>query len=149
MTILRGGKDSRSPAQRKADKEMLARFERGDALVVTPSAMAAAERRIRDRNAQRRREVARLGAAIAELRRTFGLTQDEVARAIGTSKPNISALERGRAPGISLERFIAVLETIRARAGSSGLAGSVDSTAATEFSPTAGIRSLAECLEAS
>ena len=149
MTILRGGKDPRTPAQRRADEEMLARFEHGEAFVVSAEALAAAERRGRDRNAERRREVARLGAELAELRRTFGLTQEEVARAIGTSKPNISALERGRAPGISLERFIAVIEAIRARASSRGVAGTSASSTATEFSPTAGIHTLEECVETS
>lgn len=145
MTILRGSKDPRTPQQRQADERLIDRVERGVALVVSPEALEAAAIRIRERNAERRREVARLGTELAELRRVFGLTQDEIARAIGTSTPNISALERGRAPGISLERFMAVIDTLRARVGEPASPEVPSGGAA--FSPTAGIRSLDEALE--
>lgn len=145
MTIARRQKDPRTGEQRRADERLLARFERGEALAVSANEVGAAARRIRARNAERRREVARLGMAVAELRRMLGLTQDEIARAIGTSKPNICALERGRAPGISLERFLAVLETLGARTGAADGGTSGQGTA---FAPTAGLRSLAESLEA-
>lgn len=148
MTILQGRKDPRTPEERRADEEMLARIERGEALAVSPDVLEAAARRIRERNAERRREVARLGMEIAELRRSFGLTQEEVARAIGTSKPNISALERGRAPGISLERFMAVIETLRARADMKPRTATAVPPGDTAFSPTASIDSLEECVEA-
>jgi len=146
MTIMRGRKDPRTRAERLADRKMLARIEQGSALVVSPSVLEAAARRIRGRNAERRREVARLGEELAELRRAFGLTQDEIARAIGTSKPNISALERGRAPGISLERFLAVIEVIRERAPA-GARSAKEASGDMVFSPTARIGSLAECVE--
>ena len=145
MTILRGNKDPRTAQQRQADERLVDRVERGVALVVTPEALEAGATRIRERNAERRREVARLGTEIAELRRVFGMTQDEIARAIGTSTPNISALERGRAPGISLERFMAVIDTLRARVGEPANAGVPSEGAA--FSPTAGMGSLDEALE--
>ena len=146
MTIVRRQKDPRTTEQRLRDERLLARLERGEALAVSPKAVAAAARRIRARNAERRCEVARLGMEVAELRRTFGLTQDEIARAIGTSKPNVCALERGRAPGISLERFLAVLETLGVRTGAASAAGA--SGRGTAFAPTAGVRSLKESLEA-
>jgi DNA-binding XRE family transcriptional regulator len=148
MTIVRRHKDPRTAEQRRADERLLARFERGQALTVSSKAINGAARRIRARNAERRREVARLGMEIAELRRTVGLTQEEIALAIGTSKPNICALERGRAPGISLERFLAVLETLGARAGAvtPGDGGATGKGMA--FAPTAGIRSLEDCVEA-
>lgn len=148
MAIIRGRKDPRTTAQRRADERLLGRFERGEALVVSRKDMVDAARRVRQRNAQRRREVARLGMEIAELRRTFGLSQEEIARSIGTSSPNISALERGRAPGISLERFLAVVEAlgapprVRARAASGAHAGDMT------FVPTTAIRSVEESIEA-
>ncbi len=145
MAIIRRQKDPRTVAQRRADERLLGRFERGEALTVSSKALGDAIRRVRRRNAERRREVARLGMEIAELRRTFGLSQEEIARAIGTSKPNISALERGRAPGISLERFLAVLEAIGARPD----AGKVGEThEGMAFAPTAGISSLEDSVEA-
>lgn len=148
MTIVRRRKDPRTAEQRGADERLLARFERGEALMVSRKAVHDATRRIRTRNAERRREVARLGMAIAELRRTFGLTQAEIAQAIGTSKPNICALERGRAPGISLERFLAVLETLGARPGALGHADGGAIGEGIAFAPTAGIRSVADSVEA-
>jgi DNA-binding XRE family transcriptional regulator len=146
MTILRRRKDPRTPAERKADEEMLARIEQGAALSVSPDALEAAANRIRERNAERRREVARLGEELAELRRAYGLTQDEIARSIGTSKPNISALERGRAPGISLERFMAVIEAIRERAAAAAAGSPEVASGDATFSPTARISSLEECV---
>jgi transcriptional regulator with XRE-family HTH domain len=110
--------------------------------------MHAAVRRVRRRNAQRRQEVARLGMQIAELRRMFGLSQEEIARAIGTSKPNISALERGRAPGISLERFLAVLEALGARPRQRARSDAHAGDRAMIFTPTAVIRSVEHSIEA-
>ena len=148
MTIVRRHKDPRTAEQRRADERLLARFERGQALTVSSKAVNDAARRIRARNAERRREVARLGMGIAELRRTFGLTQEEIALAIGTSKPNICSLERGRAPGISLERFLAVLETLGARADAITPADGGATGKGMAFAPTAGIRSLEDCVDA-
>ena len=148
MTIVRRQKDPRTAGQRRADQRLLTRFERGKALAVSREVVDAAAERIRTSNAERRRKVARLGMEIAELRRMFGLTQEEIARAIGTSKPNICALERGRAPGISLERFLAVLETLGARRGAGSPADGGTSGQGMAFAPTAGIHSLEEALEA-
>jgi DNA-binding XRE family transcriptional regulator len=147
LTIVRRQRDPRTRSQRRADERLLARLERGEALAVSRNVVEAAAKRIRTRNAERRREVARLGVALAELRRTLGLTQAEIARAIGTSKPNVCALERGRAPGISLERFLAVLETLGARTGAASPAGGGTSHQEMAFTPTAGIHSLEESLE--
>ena len=143
MAIVRRQKDPRSVEQRRADERLLARFERGQALPVTRKAVDEAARRVRRRNADRRQEVAKLGIEIAELRRTFGLTQAEIARAIGTSKPNVCALERGRAPGISLERFLAVLEALGGRTYADDSAAGQGMT----FAPTAGIRSVEDSVE--
>jgi DNA-binding transcriptional regulator YiaG len=148
LTIIGRRRDPRTVGQRRADERLLARFERGQALSVSRKEMDAAARRVRRRNAERRQAVARLGMEIAELRRTFGLSQEEIARAIGTSKPNISALERGRAPGISLERFLAVLEALGARPRPRARADSRVSDGAMTFAPTAGIRSVEDSVEA-
>ena len=147
MTIVRRRKDPRTVEQRKADERLLARFAQGEALTVARKDAGDAARRIRKRNAERRQEVARLGMEIAELRRAFGLTQEEIARAIGTSKPNICALERGRAPGISLERFLAVLEMLGAQTGGLVRAGGTAAGAGVIFAPTAGLRSVEDSVE--
>ena len=146
--IIRRRKDPRSLGQRRADERLLASFDRGDALMVSRKDMRAAIRRVRRRNTQRRQEVARLGMQIAELRRMFGLSQEEIARAIGTSKPNISALERGRAPGISLERFLAVLEALGARPRQHARGDAHAGDGAMIFTPTAVIRSVEHSVEA-
>lgn len=87
--------------QRRADERFLARFERGVALPVSARTLETAARRIQERNAERRREVTRLVAELAEMRRAFDLAQYEVARAIGTSQPTISAVERVRTHAIA------------------------------------------------
>ena len=147
MAIIRRRKDPRTVEQRRADERLRGRFERGAALTVSRKAVDDAARRVRRRNAERRQEVARLGMEIAELRRTFGLSQQEIARAIGTSTPNICALERGRAPGISLERFLAVLEAVGARPGARARADAGARHEGGTFAPTAGIRSVEDSVE--
>jgi len=52
--------------------------------------------------------------AIGVLRRAHGLTQDQLARAVGTAKSNISRLESGGYGGLTVERFIAVLDAFNA-----------------------------------
>ncbi|MSP63460.1 MAG: XRE family transcriptional regulator [Myxococcales bacterium] len=42
------------------------------------------------------------------------LTQDQVADAVGTKKSNISRLESGRYGGLTIERFIALLDAFQA-----------------------------------
>jgi DNA-binding transcriptional regulator YiaG len=148
MTIIRRQKDPRTVEQRRADERLLGRFEQGEALTVSRTEGNDAARRVRRRNVERRREVARLGMEIAELRRAFGLSQEEIARAIGTSKPNIRALERGRAPGISLERFLAVLETLGARPGVRARSDGRATEQGMAFAPTASIRSVEDSVEA-
>ena len=148
MAIIRGRKDPRTIAQRLADERLLGRFERGEALVVARKKMVDAARRVRRRNAERRKEVARLGMEIAELRRTFGLSQAEIARSIGTSSPNLSALERGRAPGITLERFLAVVEALGARPRGRARADGGAHDGDMAFAPATVIRSVEDSIEA-
>lgn len=144
MTIIRKGKDPRTPSQRAVDREMLDRFESGAAFRVPAEEAEAAARRVLARYQERRREVSKLGPEIADYRRLFGITQEDVARAIGTSKPNICAIEKGRAPGITLERFLAIVEALKVgtRRAPARTRGRLSLT------PSAAVRSLAEALEA-
>ena len=57
------------------------------------------------------------------LRRAHGLTQEQVARAMGTQKGNISRLESGQYGGLTIEYFIAVLDAFRALGGSTARTG--------------------------
>lgn len=146
MTIIRKGKDPRSPRQRAVDQEMLDRFETGAAFRVPAEEAEAAARQVLARYQERRREVSRLGPEIAEYRRLFGITQEDVARAIGTSKPNICAIEKGRAPGITLERFLAILEALKI--GTAPVPAAARTRGRLSLTPSAAVRSLAEALEA-
>lgn len=121
MTIRPYGKDPRTREQRQADAGALERFERGRFLRVAPSVERAAIERVTARNRERRELVARLGRELGVFRRLLGVSQDEVARAIGTRKANVSRVESGRYGGITLERFLAMIEAIGASAGEARL----------------------------
>lgn len=146
MTIIRNDRDPRSPMQRDADRRALDRFRRGDALAVPVEEADAAARRVLARYRERREEVAQLGDQVAQLRRLLGITQEEVARAIGTSKPNICAIEKGRSPGITLERLLAIIEALRLPTRRPGKA-IVHRRAGHSLAPSAALHSLAEALE--
>lgn len=131
--------DPRTRAQVRADADVLTRFRHGKALVVPPRKHAAAMKRVRARNAARRKLVEKFGLDLGVLRREIGCTQAFIAAEIGTKNTNISAIERGRAPGISLERFLAIIEVLQARAQCN--------RSGTLFSPTRGFRRLTDCLQ--
>jgi transcriptional regulator with XRE-family HTH domain len=67
--------------------------------------------------------VASLGKELGVLRRAHGLTQDQVAVALGTKKSNISRLESGQYGGLTIEYFMAVLDAFRALGEASSRAG--------------------------
>jgi len=113
MTIRRYRKDPRDGDQCAADEEVLRRFEAGEFLRVTQVAERAAMESIQRRNRSRRELVATLGKELGVLRRAHGLTQAQVASAIGTNKSNICRLESGRYGGLTVERLIAVLEAFQ------------------------------------
>ena len=117
MTIRRYRKDPRGRDERADDEEVLRRFEAGELLrvdrVVEREAIEHVERRYRSR----RELVATLGKELGVLRRAHGLTQEQVACAVGTNKSNISRLESGRDGGLTVERLVAVEDAIRSLAG--------------------------------
>lgn len=117
MTIRRIRKDPRTQGQRDADAAAVERFERGDFLTVDPSVRRAAIEHVRRRSLERRERVAALGQELGRYRRALGVTQEEVARAIGTRKTNVSRVESGRYGGLTLERFFAMVEAIRTGGG--------------------------------
>jgi DNA-binding XRE family transcriptional regulator len=147
MTIRRTDKDPRSPEQREADERLLKRFEEGRALAVPAKEADAAARRVLARYRERREEVGRLGEQMAQLRKLFGFTQEDVAKAIGTSKPNICAFEKGRSPGITLERLLAMMEAIR-RPGKVSVRARARRPERDSLAPSAQVRSLEEAVEA-
>lgn len=114
MTIRRYKKDSRRPEDRSADEEVLRQFEKGEFLDVDPNAEQQAVEHVGRRYEARRQLVAMLGKELGILRRAHGLTQEQVAHAVGTNKSNISRLESGRYGGLTVERLMAVLEAFEA-----------------------------------
>ncbi len=113
MPVRHYRKDPRTEDQRRADRAMLRGFESGELLAVEPAAEQEAIDYVERRHQARRELVATLGQELGVLRRAHGLTQDQVARAVGTNKSNISRLESGRYGGLTVERFIAVLDAFQ------------------------------------
>jgi DNA-binding XRE family transcriptional regulator len=114
MAIRNYRKDPRTTGEKQADEDARLRFERGEFLAVDASIEKQALEHVQRRYEARRDMVATLGKEIGVLRRAHGLTQDQLARALGTAKSNISRLESGRYGGLTVERFIAVLDAFDA-----------------------------------
>ena len=53
-----------------------------------------------------------IGNQIRERRQRLGLSQDELARRANISRRQLSALERGHAPGISLNRLLTIFHVL-------------------------------------
>ena len=117
MPIRRYQQDPRSEPQRRADQEVLAGFERGEFLRVAPSIERAAIDFVTRRQVERRQFAASLGVRLGLLRRSHGVSQQQLARVLGTSKSNVSRLESGRDGGLTVERLVAVEDAIRSLAG--------------------------------
>jgi hypothetical protein len=109
--------DPRSESQRRADAELLAAFERGEVLRLPASVERAAIETLARRQAERRQVAATLGVRLGLLRRAHGISQQRLARVLGTTKSNVSRLESGRDGGLTVERYLAVEEAVRLLAG--------------------------------
>jgi transcriptional regulator with XRE-family HTH domain len=114
MAVRYYRKDPRSGEEKRADDELLRRFRKGEVLQVAPASEREAIDYVQRRHQMRRDLVAALGKELGVLRRAHGLTQEEVACAVGTAKSNISRLESGRYGGLTVERFVAVLDAFEA-----------------------------------
>ena len=112
MPVQRYRKDPRELADRRADEEVLQLFERGKFIAL--DATTEREANVQGRFQARREAVASLGKELGVLRRAHGLTQEQVALALGTKKSNVSRLESGQYGGITIEYFMAVLDAFRA-----------------------------------
>lgn len=101
-------------AERRADDSIRRLFERGELLEVDAGMEREAVDHVQRRYQTRRETVAALGKELGVLRRAHGLTQDQVALALGTKKSNISRLESGHYGGLTIEYFMAVIDAFRA-----------------------------------
>jgi DNA-binding transcriptional regulator YiaG len=113
VPIRRYRKDPRATAERNADEKALRRFERGEFLKVDPRIEQEAVIHVESRHQARRETVATFGKELGILRRAHGLTQEQVAFALGTKKSNVSRLESGQYGGLTIEYFLAVLDAFR------------------------------------
>ncbi len=145
MPIRRYTKDPRTEAQRRADEQVSGLVESGDFLHVKASAERAAVKAVSRGQQERRDLVASLGVRLGLLRRAHGLTQQDLARVLGTRKGNISRLERGRDRGLTVERLIAVEDAIRFLAGVSSGAARVEGLI--RFEQLDRFRTVSDCLE--
>ena len=114
MPVRRYRKDPRTVAERRADDSVRRLFERGELLEVDAGVEREAVDHVQRRYQTRRETVASLGKELGFLRRAHGLTQHQVALALGTKKSNISRLESGHYGGLTIEYFMAVIDAFRA-----------------------------------
>jgi hypothetical protein len=123
MPVRRYRKDPRTLAERQADESVRRLFDRGRLLKVDADVERDAIAHVQHRYQTRRDTVAALGKELGILRRAHGLTQDQVAIAMGTRKSNISRLESGRYGGLTIEYLMAMIDAFRALAQQSSPAG--------------------------
>jgi DNA-binding XRE family transcriptional regulator len=114
MSVRRYRKDPRTLAEKQADDNVRRLFERGRLLKVDADVERDAIAHVQRRYRARRETVAAFGKELGVLRRAHGLTQDQVAVAMGTKKSNISRLESGRYGGLTIEYFMAMIDAFRA-----------------------------------
>lgn len=114
MPVRHYRKDPRTLAERRADDSVRGRFEQGRFLEVDAAVERDAIAHVQRRYQARRETVASLGRELGVLRRAHGLTQTQVAIAMGTKKSNISRLESGRYGGLTIEYFMAIIDAFRA-----------------------------------
>jgi DNA-binding XRE family transcriptional regulator len=119
MSIQRYRKDPRSTSEKRADASALRLFEQGEFLGVDAAKEREAIDDVRRRYQARRETVASLGKELGVLRRAHGLTQEQVATALGSNKSNVSRLESGRYGGLTIEYFMAIIDAFRALAKTS------------------------------
>ncbi|MBM4441438.1 MAG: helix-turn-helix transcriptional regulator [Candidatus Rokubacteria bacterium] len=117
MPIRRYRTDPRTASERRADVGFLAAFERGEILRVPPSVERAAIDALSRRHAERRQFAAALGVRLGVFRRAHGISQEQLARVLRTTKGNVSRLESGREGGLTVERLITVENAVRLLAG--------------------------------
>jgi transcriptional regulator with XRE-family HTH domain len=120
MPIRKLDHDPRTPGQKRADQKILEAVEKGEFPTVSPAARKAAIARIREKH-RAREQVAQLGAALGQVRRALGITQEQLAQALGTQKSNISRLESGRYGGLSIETFLAACTALKTLSGTDPL----------------------------
>jgi DNA-binding XRE family transcriptional regulator len=123
MSVRHYRKDPRTLAERRADDSVRRLFERGRLLEVDAGVERNAIAHVQHRYQTRRETVASLGKELGVLRRAHGFTQDQVAIAMGTKKSNISRLESGHYGGLTIERFMAIIDAFRALDRRSSRAG--------------------------
>ena len=114
MSVRRYRKDPRTTSEKRADSAVRRLVDRGEFLEVDADLERKAVEYVRRRQQARRETVASLGKELGILRRAHGLTQEQVAGALGTNKSNISRLESGHYGGMTIEYFIAVIDAFRA-----------------------------------
>jgi transcriptional regulator with XRE-family HTH domain len=103
--------DPRTEAQKKIDNEIRCSAEEG----VLPKASKIVRKKAIDlarKKSFARQAAAKVGLELGCLRRCFGITQEEIAEAIGTKRSDISRIERGDYGGLTIERLFSILSII-------------------------------------
>jgi len=99
------------PEEKSLDAKVQQAVEDGVFSFLTPKerdcSIACAKRR---KEARKRAE--EIGRDLARLRRDADMTQEQLAEMIGTNRTDISRLESGRYGGLTIERFLAILDAI-------------------------------------
>lgn len=103
--------DPRTLEQKAADEHIQQLLAEGKFPRASPEARKKAVALVTSR-AQIRALVGRLGAILGKLRRSKGMTQQDIAEALGTYRSAISRIESGKYGGLTIERFLRIYWTI-------------------------------------
>jgi DNA-binding XRE family transcriptional regulator len=110
--MIKRVEDIRTPEERSRDAEVQRAVEDGVFSLMTPE-----ERELSIARARRRKEARKAAEIIARdlatLREGANLTQKQLADLIGTNRTDISRLESGRYGGLTVERFLAIIDATR------------------------------------
>lgn len=109
--MIKRGNDPRTTEEKRQDKQVQEAIQDGTFTLLSQEERRQSIARARMKK-EARRMAERIGLNLAGLRRDANLTQEQLARRIGTQRTAISRLESGRYGGLTIERFLLIMEAI-------------------------------------
>ena len=110
--MIKRGEDPRTPEEKLQDEKVQQAIQDGTFFLLTPEERRQSIARARLKKEARKKAEA-IGQDLARLRREANMTQEQLAKLIGTKRTDISRLESGRYGGLTIERFLAIIDAIK------------------------------------